>query len=143
MRKAIDSPHRLSAVLTQPAKLITQASIASKIPTWRYYYNATVQLEGYPTLRSISRRRAGKIVFGTYPSGNAKDQEEALSTFLQASWANFAKNPTAGPGWKALSDELACLGCGGSFAAESLPASVVESRCDLNAPLFNASTPYF
>jgi carboxylesterase type B len=127
---------------------VTEASIQDKIPTWRYYYNATipnVQPEGYPTLGAFHGAELD-IVWGTYPNDNATDQEIALSAFMQTAWATFAKDPIAGPGWKALdatSDELACLGCDGSSGIQIMSTDVVDSRCSQYAPLYTASTPYF
>jgi carboxylesterase type B len=40
------------------------------------------------------------LVFGTYPRVNDTKEEIQLSRFMQHAWACFAKNPTAGPGWK-------------------------------------------
>lgn len=119
-----------------------------KIPTWRYYYNATIpniQPEGYPTLGAFHGAELD-VVWGTYPADNATEQEIALSSFIQTAWANFAKDPMAGPGWKALdatSDEIACLGCDGGSGVQIMAASVVDSRCEQYAPLYTASTPYF
>lgn len=131
-----------------PCKLVAEASVQDKIPTWRYYYNATipnVQPEGYPTLGAFHGAELD-VVWGTYPAANATEQEVALSSFIQTAWANFAKDPMAGPGWKALdaaSDEIACLGCDGGSGVQIMAASVVDSRCEQYAPLYTASTPYF
>ena len=38
-------------------------------------------------------------MFGTYNKPNTTTQESALSSFMQGTWARFAKNPSAGPGW--------------------------------------------
>lgn len=43
-----------------------------------------------------------KLVFGTYDAANTTTQEYALSRFLQSTWARFAKNPAAGPGWNQI-----------------------------------------
>lgn len=128
---------------------MTEASAQEKIPTWRYYFNATIlnlQPEGYPTLGAFHGAELD-IVWGTYPVVNATDQEVALSAFMQTAWATFAKDPKSGPGWKASDgtsgDELACLGCEGSSGVQMISASVIDARCSLYAPLFTASTPYF
>lgn len=154
MCKATSSrPAKSMSLLTvvcsiQPCKIVTEASIQDKIPTWRYYYNATipnVQPEGYPTLGAFHGAEL-PVVWGTYPTENVTDQEIALSAFIQTAWANFAKDPMAGPGWRALDgtgDQLACLGCGGSSGIQIMSTSVIDSRCSQYAPLFTASTPYF
>ncbi len=77
---------------------------------------------------------------------NATVQEISLSAVMQNAWAAFAKNPSCGPGWKALDasgDDLACLGCGGNDGIQIISRSVVDSRCSQYTPLFTASTPYF
>ncbi|AEO71894.1 uncharacterized protein THITE_49921 [Thermothielavioides terrestris NRRL 8126] len=131
-----------------PAKIVAEASVRDSIPTWRYYYNATIpnlQPEGYPTLGAFHGADLD-MVFGTYPAANATEQEIALSAFLQTAWATFAKDPVRGPGWKALdtsSNELACLGCRGSTGVQMISANVTDARCSQYAPLFTASTPYF
>ncbi len=127
---------------------MAEASVQANIPTWRYYYNATIpnlQFEGYPTLGAFHGADVA-MVFGTYPTEGATDQEIALSAFVQKAWATFAKDPTRGPGWNALSatsDEIACLGCEGSSGLQSMSASAVDGRCSQYAPLFTATTPYF
>lgn len=128
--------------------MVTEASIQDEIPTWRFYYNATipnVQPEGYPTLGAFHGAELA-VVFGTYAAENATDQEISLSRFMQTAWATFAKDPVAGPGWKALDmtgDQLACLGCGGSSGVQIMSTSVVDSRCSQYAPLYTADKPYF
>lgn len=133
---------------SQPAKIVNDASVQEGIPTWRYYFNATIpnlQPEGYPTLGAFHGADLD-MVFGTYPLLNATDQEIALSAVMQTAWATFAKDPKRGPGWKAsdgTSGELACLGCGGSSGIQMISTSELDARCSQFAPLFTASTPYF
>ncbi len=128
---------------------MTESSVTEKIPTWRYYFNATIpniQPEGYPTLGAFHGADLD-IVFGTYPTEGVTDQEVAISAFMQTAWATFAKDPTRGPGWKASDgtseDEIACLGCGGNFGLQMISASVIDSRCSQYGPLFTSTTPYF
>jgi carboxylesterase type B len=128
---------------------VADASVQEKIPTWRYYFNATIpnmQPEGYPTLGAFHGAELD-MIWGTYPTVNATDQQIALSAFMQTAWATFAKDPNGGPGWKASDgtsgDEVACLGCEGSSGLEMIAASVIDPRCSQYAPLLTASTPYF
>lgn len=126
---------------------MAEASVHEGIPTWRYYFNATIpnlQPEGYPTLGAFHGADLD-MVWGTYPALNATDQEVALSAFMQTAWAAFAKDPMRGPGWKAsdASGELACLGCEGSSGLQIISTSVLDVRCSQYSPLFTASTPYF
>jgi carboxylesterase type B len=128
---------------------VTDASVQEKIPTWRYYFNATIanmQPKGYPTLGAFHGADLD-MIFGTYPTVNATEQQVALSAFMQTAWATFAKDPKSGPGWKASdgtsSDEVACLGCEGSSGLEMIPVSVIDARCEQYASLLTASTPAF
>lgn len=86
-----------------PQSLWAQASAATSIPTWRYYFNAS-----FPNLltRANPTYPLGafhgseiQVLFGTYPHENITVQQHALSHFLRGTWSRFAKNPLAGPGW--------------------------------------------
>lgn len=127
---------------------MTEASLQDGLPTWRYYYNATipnVQYQGYPVLDAFHSSEV-VMVWGTYPTDNSTDQEVALSAFMQTAWATFSKDPAAGPGWKAVDgtgNDLACLGCNGGPGVQIIAESVVDSRCSQYAPLYTATTPYF
>lgn len=117
-------------------------SVAVNIPTWRYLFNASfpntqpaaaqgVDLKAYHTSEIA-------LIFGTYPSANTTSQEVTLGKFMRAAWANFAKNPTAGPGWKAVSKEggaeLAILGNNGGTGATLIDPKTIDERCTILAP---------
>lgn len=95
-------------------KLLTQG-----VPTWRYFYNAqfpklvTTRPWDFTTLRRFPLRLARSQGVPVNPVTLAPTgliptnlqpiaQEAALSSFMNAAGANFAKNPTAGPGWDKL-----------------------------------------
>jgi carboxylesterase type B len=85
-----------------PQALWANATAAVGIPTWRYYYNASfVNTESFPNA-GVWHSSEIPLVFGTYAKANTTTQEYALSKYMQSVWANFAKNPLAGPGWNAL-----------------------------------------
>lgn len=87
---------------SQPQALLTNASAASGIPTWRYYFNASfTNTQRYPDL-GVYHSSEIPIVFSTYPLFNVTTQEYALSRFIRGAWAAFAENPAAGPGWNAV-----------------------------------------
>ena len=76
------------------------------------------------------------------------EQEVRLSSFMQKAWANFAKNPSAGPGWEAVNggDELTCLGCRddedggqGENGISIVSVETVDTRCSWYK--FDASLP--
>jgi carboxylesterase type B len=74
------------------------------------------------------------IVFGTYATGNATDQEVALSKYMQHAWASFAKNPDGGPGWPQMGTngglELADIGSGNSSGENNITFWEADSYCD-------------
>jgi acetylcholinesterase len=74
---------------------------------------------------------------------NVTAQEYALSKFMQGAWANFAKNPTGGPGWNALGTfpadgDLGDLGPAGSSGVTIIPQYPLDARCGLFAPVYAA-----
>lgn len=60
---------------------------------------------------------------------------EALSAKIQQAWADFAKNPSAGPGWEQYvpgTKSLADLGGEGDRTSITLvDPAVVDSRCSV------------
>lgn len=75
------------------------ATASIGIPTWRYYFNASfANTQALPNLGAYHSSEI-PLVFGTYPRANTTTQQYALAQFLQSTWARFAKNPLAGPGW--------------------------------------------
>ena len=84
---------------TQPAALWSNATAAIGTPTWRYYFNAT--FSNTQPLPGLGAFHASEIplVFRTYPQTNTTTQQYALAQSLQSTWARFARNPLAGPGW--------------------------------------------
>lgn len=84
------------------------------------------------------------MVFGTYVPIAVTAQEEALSKYIQGAWADFAKNPTLGPGWNKLGTfngtDLGDLGPIGTSGVTIIPQSQVDYRCSLFTPLYQATT---
>ncbi len=97
-----------AAVYTDAFFLCPAASLVSALADngyniWRYYYRGV-----YPDLQlfpDAGAYHASDIaqVWGTYPSLNtialSTVEQAAVSRYMQTTWANFAKDPTAGPGW--------------------------------------------
>ncbi|CAF0916223.1 unnamed protein product [Rotaria sordida] len=72
-------------------------------PIWRYVYNAYFpNQQPIPGLRAYHSSEIFEI-FGTYSQHGATQQQIQLSNFMQTAWANFAKNPSGGPGWNTIS----------------------------------------
>jgi cholinesterase len=67
------------------------------IDSWRYYYNASFSnLPGSGAYNSAELSAA----FGTYPQKGATKLQRELSQGIQKACADFAKNPSSGPGWE-------------------------------------------
>lgn len=84
---------------------------------WRYYFNAS-----FPNTQPFSGAGVWHtseidLIFGTYPRDNqTTTQQVRLSRFMQRSWADFAKDPSNGPGWASVnntSQGLEVLGANG------------------------------
>ena len=145
-----------------PAALLSNESALAGVPTWRYYFNASfpnlnptapLAVRGFPTL-NLEAYHSSEIflVFGTYPSAGATEQEVVLSQYMQTAWASFAKDPTGkGPGWPSYGSTkgvnavgLAELGAYGSHGPLMIPEYSVDFRCPLWSALYAAiTTPAF
>lgn len=90
-------------------------------------------------------------MFGTYPRVNATEWQKEVSRQMGKTWTDFAKNPTAGPGW----NEVPSVGVlGGGVRAEDasdasgqgkeflkvIEAKDVDGRCQIWDPLYSAVT---
>ena len=87
-----------------PAGEVARATADAGYPVWRYFFN-----QSYPNLQVLSdlgidlgsyHTIEAALVFGTYPTEGVTDEEVAISQFLQKTWADFAKDPENGPGWR-------------------------------------------
>ena len=85
-----------------PCAVVANDSEATGIPAWRYLYNATFANTQYKQLPNLGVYHGSEVVmvFGTYPEADATKEEKQLSREMQKAWADFAKDPMAGPGWK-------------------------------------------
>ncbi|KAF7857844.1 uncharacterized protein EAF02_011211 [Botrytis sinoallii] len=84
-----------------PGATVANSSSAAGYPTFRYYYNATfANIQPVPGLGAYHSSEI-PLVFGNLPA-NSTAAEKSLSVLIQKSWADFAKNPQAGPGWTKL-----------------------------------------
>ncbi|QSZ31193.1 hypothetical protein DSL72_000756 [Monilinia vaccinii-corymbosi] len=119
-----------------PASIYAASSAAASHPTYRYYYNATfANIQPLPGLNAYHSSEI-PLVFGNLPA-NSTPEQVSLSALLQKSWANFAKNPQAGPGWdkidaKAGGDNVAVFTLNG---LASVRAKELDQRCAVLEPL--------
>ncbi|KAF3481636.1 Carboxylic ester hydrolase [Arthroderma uncinatum] len=93
----------ISQILTDatfrcPAGLVANlTSTALGVPVWQYLFNDTAARHpGYPELGVYHTSEIG-YVFGTQ---GLRDPKQANELWLQKLWADFVKDPKAGPGWK-------------------------------------------
>ncbi|KAH6896046.1 cholinesterase [Thelonectria olida] len=80
--------------------LVSELSAKAGIDTWRYVFNAS-----FPNTEIFDNSGAYHgaelpMVFGTYPEENATEFQADVSKSMQKAWADFAKDPSQGPGWK-------------------------------------------
>ncbi|OAL02073.1 alpha/beta-hydrolase [Phaeosphaeriaceae sp. SRC1lsM3a] len=85
-----------------PQAYWANATAAIGIPTWRYFFNAS--FANQQVYQNLGAYHASEVmlVFRTFPQPNATTQQDALGRTMQSMWAQFAKNPYAGPGWNAV-----------------------------------------
>lgn len=152
--------------------LMANQTAAQNVSTWRYYFNATFpNITPFAGLIGVYHSSEISLVFRTYPGGPINPttpgvvigvlptltpptaQQEALSSYINGAWANFAKNPETGPGWNRLGtyegQDLGVLGSGrdGSQGTRSSFGGVqvaeresVDGPCQLLLPAFRAGT---
>lgn len=121
---------------------------AGRQPVWRYRYDGS-----FPNLQfglDLKAYHSSEIpeVWGTYPLSNqygqATSDEINLSKYMQHAWANFAKNPSGGPGWPKLGSnggvELGVLGGKNNTAGEyTAPLITSDYPCYLYEPALIAA----
>ncbi|KAF8161402.1 carboxylesterase [Crassisporium funariophilum] len=86
-------------VFTCPAGFTAQERISAQVPTWRYQYQAVFpNISPRPDLRAYHASEI-PLVFGTYNASTlapSTPTEIALSSYVQAAWVAFARNPQQG-----------------------------------------------
>ncbi|KAL9625262.1 MAG: hypothetical protein Q9160_000664 [Pyrenula sp. 1 TL-2023] len=129
-----------------PAALVAKTSQSAAIPTFRYYYNATfANLQTLPGV-DLQAFHSSEIplVFGNLPPNSTAD-EIALSGYMQTAWADFAKDPAAGPGWT----QVDAAGAGkyiadiggvvGGTSYQLITEQEIDERCVLFQPIYDAT----
>jgi carboxylesterase type B len=120
-----------------PCAIVANDSEATAIPAWRYLYNATFPNTQFPQFPSLGVYHGSEIVmvFGTYPEAGATKEEVQLSREMQKAWADFAKNPMAGPGWK----EYPHVNVLESSSQEKIVnAKTLDARCGVYREVYEA-----
>ncbi|KAE8332912.1 Alpha/Beta hydrolase protein [Aspergillus sergii] len=140
---------RLSLIATDllmhcPSKVLADDSAKVDIPSYRYFFNASFpNNEAFPGSGAFHAAEI-EFVFGTYPKENATQFEHEVSQAMQKAWADFAKDPSQGPGWgegptigvfgdgvkAGMSDE-------GKKAFAAVDSAIMDKRCELYKPLYD------
>jgi cholinesterase len=114
------------------------------LDSWRFYFNASFPNTEF--LPGVGAYHASEIAFffGTYRAEGATPFQAELSNALQTAYADFAKNPTAGPGWPQV-PTIGVFGNGvrpgvdeeGLQALTTIPSEVLDVRCPLYYPVYD------
>ncbi|KAL3440160.1 Carboxylesterase [Aspergillus insuetus] len=124
-----------------PSKLIADATSNVGVPAWRYYFNASFpNTQIFPGSGAYHSSEIG-LVFGTYRQQGATTFQGEMSRFMQKAWADFAKDPAAGPGWGGVTDVgvLGGLGGDGVETVVTVGQEVVDGRCAFFDELYAAA----
>ena len=80
------------------------------------------------------------MIFGTYPKEDATAEQIELSEFMRGAWAQFARDPAAGPGWEKLGDgsDYGVIGTEPTVGVTVVDREEVDTKCELFAPIYNA-----
>ena len=136
---------RISQIFTDivmHCPIATLANDSSKvdIPTWRYFFNASFPNEEIFKGSGAFHSAEIPYVFGTYKTEGATDFEKEVSRSMQKAWADFAKNPTGGPGWEAV-PSIGLFGEGvkaGMSDEGKKPLRTVDSGMDERCSIYKA-----
>lgn len=127
-----------------PTAILANATQAAGVPSWRFVFNASFEnTEYFPGARAAHVSEI-PIIWGTSPKENITDDQIALSLAMQTAWADFAKDPTNGPGFDGVpsvsvwGSGVGLHGDGSGRLLDELPSALVDARCALLAPLLEA-----
>ncbi|RDA96128.1 hypothetical protein CP533_1758 [Ophiocordyceps camponoti-saundersi (nom. inval.)] len=134
---------------TCPVKVVGEESASVGIPSWRYIFDAAfANHEAFPGSGAWHSSEID-LVFGTYQRQGATAYQEKLSRAMQTAWADFAKDPSRGPGWPSLPHNVAVFGAGvrpdkgcepSTPAIDVNDASKYDGKCWLFKPIYDAAT---
>ncbi len=147
-----ESPYRLIAqfltdfIFLCPAQLLSSTASTAGYDVWRYYYNASFpDLQVFPNAGAYHSSEIAQV-FGSYylspgnnQFGSVTTDQVLLSRYMQTAWANFAKDPCAGPGWPSVrtGQEQDLLDV--SPYAKTIPESMTDAICALYDPILQAT----
>ncbi|KAF2111203.1 carboxylesterase [Lophiotrema nucula] len=125
-----------------PAKYVGEESIAAGIPTWRYYFNATFPNNTPFVGAGAFHSSEVPEVFGTYKeNAQTTTRQRDLSKAMMKAWADFAKDPTQGPGW-AQAPRIGVFGGDGQPVFQEVDAEAVDQgRCAQYKVIYDTYIP--
>lgn len=98
-QSAVVQQNYTDSVFQCPAKYVAEESKTTGVATWRYYFDAAFQNnQPAPGLGAFHTSEIPEV-FGTYNQNGATQKQQNISRAMMKAWADFAKNPTQGPGW--------------------------------------------
>lgn len=136
----------VSTVLTQfaflcPASKLARLAHNRGYSVHRYLFNASFPNAALFPDPGVYHTTEIPEVWGTYTRKGATKQQVQLSKYMQTEWANFAKNPTAGPkgGWPELSavGNVQNLGGDGINGGKTIKATSIDQSCALFEPILD------
>ncbi|KAL4794267.1 Alpha/Beta hydrolase protein [Aspergillus venezuelensis] len=116
------------------------------LPSWRFLYNASFpNTEFFPGAGAYHASDISSL-FGTYRKEGATHFQHELSRTVQKAYADFAKIPTAGPGWDQV-PTVGVFGGGvrpgvsevGKKTLSTVPSALLDVRCPLYHDLYTAT----
>lgn len=129
---AIDTDYRFLCTASQVANYSSLAGF----PTWRYLFNASFpNTQLFPDAGVYHSSEISEI-YGTYPRGDVTTKQETLSQYMQKAWADFAKNPTRGPGWGDVPN-VAVLGNSDEEMQQDVAGTQLDKICELYKPFYS------
>lgn len=129
---AIDTDYRFLCPASQSANYTS----LTKFPIWRYLFNASFPNTQLFPDAGVYHSSEISEVFGTYPRGGVTTKQEMLSQYMQKAWADFAKNPIYGPGWKQWPN-VAVLGNSVRMIKQDAPDTEIDRKCALFNPIYS------
>jgi carboxylesterase type B len=136
----------IAAIITQVTFQCAAATIANLteargLPVFRYFFNGS-----FPNAQPIPNAGAfhsSEIaeVFNTFTRTGATVQQARLALYMNAAWANFAKDPFVQPmpNWPRLGSkpaDLLTLQAGGISGGPAVPQDTIDFNCPLFAPVY-------
>lgn len=121
---------------TCPAGIRANASIAAKVPTWRYRYFGDFPDDAISSSSGAYHGSEIAIIFNTQIPVSAPSSEEvALGKYMRGAWAAFAKNPTSGltsygwPTYDPSEDTLIRLGYNNTVGVNTINPRRYDADC--------------